>query len=537
VDTNVLYYGDNLEILRKYIPDESIDLIYLDPPFNSKATYNVLYKEQTGESSQAQITAFEDTWHWGLESERALQEIFASPIAPPAVKDFMSVMPKFLGKKTDMAAYLAMMCIRFLELRRILKDTGSIYLHCDPTASHYLKILMDAIFGVANFKNEIIWQRTNAHNMRIKGYVRANDTILFYTKSDTFTFNEQFTSYSPQQLKRYKPDENGRLYTGQDLTFSTINPNRQFEWRGTRPAPNRSWGASFEQLEEWYAKGLILLKIDGCPRLDGLKVYLDETNGIPLSTNWTDIPRIRNTASERLGYPTQKPEALLERIIKASSNEGDIVLDPFCGCGTALVEAHKLNRKWIGIDVTHLAISTMKWRLEKIFPNIHYIVIGEPKDLESAKDLANQDKYQFQWWAVSLIGGQPYGDKKKGADTGIDGYLYFMDEKNKVKKAIIQVKAGNVTVSHIRDLIGVVQREKAEMGIFFGLESATKPMQTEADSQGFYHSPLGKDYPKIQIFTIEQLLVGKKPDIPPWIAPVETPPVAKKSEGKAVKML
>jgi DNA modification methylase len=538
VETNVLYYGDNLEILRKYIPDRSIDLIYLDPPFNSKATYNVLYKEQTGEPSQAQITAFEDTWHWGLESEKALQNIFASPIAPSAVKDFMSVMPKFLGKKTDMAAYLVMMCVRLLELRRVLKDIGSIYLHCDPTASHYLKVVMDAIFGVNNFRNEIVWQRTNAHNMKVRGYVRTNDALLFYTSSDEFTYNEQYTVYSPQQLRRYKPDEKGRLYTGQDLTFSTVNPNRQFKWRGATPAPNRSWGASYEQLEEWYGQGRILLKKDGTPRLDGLKVYLDETKGIPLSTNWTDIPRVRNTASERLGYPTQKPEALLERIVKASSNEGDIVLDPFCGCGTALVMAQKLNRRWIGIDVTHLAISTMKWRLEKIFPNIQYKVVGEPRDLESAKELANQNKYQFQWWAVSLVGGQPYGDKKKGADTGIDGYLYFMDEKDKVKKGIIQVKAGAASVSQIRDLVGVIQREKAEMGVFLCLESATKPMQMEADSQGFYHSPLGKDYPKIQIFTIEQVVVeGRKPDIPPWIAPVDTPPTAKKVEGKTIKML
>ncbi len=537
MDTNVLYYGDNLEILRKYIPDNSIDLVYLDPPFNSKTTYNVLYKEQTGESSQAQITAFEDTWHWGLESEKALQEIFASPIAPAAVKDFMSVMPKFLGKKTDMAAYLAMMCVRLIELRRVLKDTGSIYLHCDPTASHYLKILMDAILGVGNFKNEIVWQRTNVHNAAGQ-YGRIHDIILFYTNGAAYIWNAVTLPYSSAQTRRYRKDEQGRLYTGQDLTASRPDSDSgKFKWRGTMPPSSRGWGYTEEQLEKWWTEGKILTKRDGTPRMDGLKVYLDEMPGKPLQSVWTDITRIANTSAERLGYPTQKPQALLERIIQSSSNEGDIVLDPFCGCGTALVAAQMLNRKWIGIDITHLAISTMKWRLEKMFPNIQYKVVGEPKDFESAKELANQDKYQFQWWAVSLVGGQPYGDKKKGADTGIDGYLYFMDEKNKVKKAIIQVKAGNVSVSQIRDLNGVVQREKAEMGVFLCLESVTKPMQMEADSQGFYHSPLGKDYPKIQIFTIEQLLEGKKPDIPPWIAPVETPPTAKKAEGKAIKML
>ena len=532
MDTNVLYYGDNLEILRKYIPDSSIDLIYLDPPFNSKATYNVLYKEQTGEMSQAQITAFEDTWHWGLESEKALQEIFASPIAPSAVKDFMSVMPKFLGKKTDMAAYLAMMCVRLLELKRVLKDTGSIYLHCDPTASHYLKILLDAIFGSLSFRNEIIWKRTSAHSDS-GNFGNAHDVILNYSKTDQFTHNKQYQPYDEGYVEshyRFK-DDKGRLYRTDNLTATGLSGGGYtYEWHGV----TKVWRCPIERMKELDEQGRIHYTKSGSAEYIR---YLDEMPGMPAQDVWNDISPINSQARERLGYPTQKPETLLERIIKSSSNEGDIVLDPFCGCGTAIVVAQKLNRKWIGIDITHLAISTMKWRLEKMFPNIQYKVIGEPKDLESAKELANQNKYQFQWWAVSLVGGQPYGDKKKGADTGIDGYLYFMDEKNKVKKAIIQVKAGNVSVSQIRDLIGVVQREKAEMGVFLCLESATKPMQMEADSQGFYQSPLGKDYPKIQIFTIEQLLEGKKPDIPPWIAPVETPPTAKKSEGKAIKML
>jgi site-specific DNA-methyltransferase (adenine-specific) len=532
MDTNVLYYGDNLEILRKYIPDNSVDLIYLDPPFNSKATYNVLYKEQTGEPSQAQITAFEDTWHWGLESEKALQDIFESPVAPPAVKDFMSVMPKFLGKKTDMAAYLAMMCVRLLELKRVLNDTGSIYLHCDPTASHYLKILMDAIFGSLSFRNEIIWKRTSAHSDS-GNFGNAHDVILNYSKTDQFTHNKQYQPYNEDYVEshyRFK-DEKGRLYRTSDLTAKGLSGGGYtYEWHGVKGL----WRCPIERMAEWDSKGRIRYTKSGTAEYIR---YLDEMPGMPAQDVWNDISPINSQARERLGYPTQKPETLLERIIKSSSNEGDIVLDPFCGCGTALVVAHKLNRKWIGIDITHLAISTMKWRLEKMFPNIQYKVIGEPKDLESAKELANQNKYQFQWWAVSLVGGQPYGDKKKGADTGIDGYLYFMDEKNKVKKAIIQVKAGNVSVSQVRDLIGVVQRERAEMGVFLCLETATKPMQIEADSQGFYKSPLGKDYPKIQIFTIEQLLSGKKPDIPPWIAPLDTPPTAKKAEGKAVKML
>jgi adenine specific DNA methylase Mod len=529
METNILYYGDNLEILRKYIPDSSIDLIYLDPPFNSKATYNVLYKEQTGEPSQAQITAFEDTWHWGMESEKALQEIFTSPIAPSAVKDFMSVMPKFLGKKTDMAAYLAMMCVRLLELKRVLKDTGSIYLHCDPTASHYLKIVMDAIFDAPNFRNEIAWKRFNFHADAYR-FGRVADRLLFYSKSVNFRFNRIRAQFSDEYVesKFTHYDADGRRFRLSDLN-PPANRGPIYEFHGV----TRAWRVTKEKMLQLEAEG----KIYSDSKVPQLKRYLDDLEGQAVHDMWIDIPAINSQANERLGYPTQKPEALLERIIQASSNEGDVILDPFCGCGTAIVAAEKLNRKWIGIDITHLAISTMKWRLEKMFPNIQYKVIGEPKDLESAKELANQNKYQFQWWAVSLVGGQPYGDKKKGADTGIDGYLYFMDEKNKVKKAIIQVKAGNVSVSQMRDLIGVVQREKAEMGIFLCLESATKPMQIEADSQGFYHSPLGKDYPKIQIFTIEKLMEGKKPDIPPWIAPIDTPPTAKKAEGKAIKML
>ena len=540
METNVLYYGDNLHILRKYIPDGSVDLIYLDPPFNSKATYNVLYKERTGEMSEAQIAAFEDTWRWGLESEKALQEIFESPIAPSAVKDFMSVMPKFLGKKTDMAAYLTMICVRLLELRRVLKDTGCIYLHCDPTASHYLKIVMDAIFGVVNFRNEIVWKRADTVKGNIgqgsRFFDRNTDSLLFYAKADSNIFNPIFKGYSQEYIEtsyRHVEPQTGRRYQLISMTApgGSAKGNPKYEIMGV----TRFWRYSKGKMQSLIDASLVIQSRPGVvPRR---KLYLDEGKGVSVQSLWDDVPALHSQAAERLGYPTQKPEVLLERIIQASSNEGDIVLDPFCGCGTALVVAQRLNRKWIGIDITHLAISIMKWRLEKIFPNIQYKVIGEPKDLAGAKELADQNKYQFQWWAVSLVGGQPYGDKKKGADTGIDGYLYFMDEKNKVKKAIIQVKAGGVSVSQIRDLIGVVQREQAGIGVFLCLESVTKPMQMEADSQGFYHSPLGKDYPKIQILTIEQLLEGKKPDIPPWIAPVDTPPTAKKSEGKSIKML
>ncbi len=540
MDTNVLYYGDNLEILRKYIPDSSVDLIYLDPPFNSKATYNVLFKEPTGEPSQAQISAFEDTWHWGLESERALQEIAASAIAPAPVKEFMSVLTKLVGKRTDMAAYLTMMCVRLLELKRVLKDTGSIYLHCDPTASPYLRVLLDTIFGPANFRNEIIWKRTTSHGDWKQGarqLGRVHDTVLFYAKSAKNTWNTPFVPFSSEQVEQqyYKVDVEGRRYRLVTPTAKKPGGDTSYEWKGVRPPKGRYWAYTKEKMEEMDRQGRLYYSSTGQPYII---YYLDERPGVAAQSVWTDVSPMSPTSKERLGYQTQKPLALLERIIKASSNEGDIVLDPFCGCGTAVVAAQRLNRKWIGIDITYLAIGLMEWRLKNMVPMPAYKVIGEPEDLASAVELVNKDKYQFQWWAVTRIGGQPYGDKKKGADTGIDGYLYYMDEKDKIKKAIISVKGGkNIHVNMVMELGHVIDREKADIGVFILLEKPTRPMLEEAAMKGFYHSPLGKDYPRIQILTIEEIFQGKTPDIPPWIAPITKPPSVKKAKSKAVRML
>lgn len=501
-----LYFGDCLHILREHIPDESVDLIYLDPPFNSKRDYSVLFKTPKGHESDAQITAFEDSWHWGKQAESEFAEIMAQ--SNTDVAEMMLALRKFL-KENDMMAYLTMMANRLLELHRVLKPTGSLYLHCDPTASHYLKVVMDGVFGKEMFQNEIIWQRTNAHNMKTKGWVRSNDTLLFFAKTPEYTYNEIYGDYSEAQLRRYRPDETGRLFTGQDLTFSSANKHRQFEWRGTKPPPNRSWGLSHEELEELLTKGLILTKKDGTPRLDGKKVYLDEMPGKLLTTNWTDIDRVGNTSSERLGYPTQKPLALLERIIQASSNEGDVVLDPFCGCGTAVHAAEKSGRKWIGIDITHLAIALIEKRLRDAFGDIAFEVHGTPKDLEGARELAQRDKYQFQWWACSLVNAQPYGGKKKGADSGIDGLIFFTDDDGLPKKIIVSVKGGeNVSVAMVRDLISVVDREKAVMGFFVTLADPTGPMSVEAVRAGYYESKHYGKFPKIQILTIESLLKG-----------------------------
>lgn len=503
-----LYYGDNLEILRRYVKDESVDLVYLDPPFNSAANYNAFFQEKDGSGAASQIKAFEDTWHWDIETKRAYDTVTEQP---GKVSDVMQAFYIFLGGN-DMMAYLTMMAPRLVELRRALKPTGSLYLHCDPTASHYLKLLCDAIFGGQYFQNEIVWQRTNAHNMRTRGYVRANDIILFYTKSEEFVFNEQYTEYGEAQLKRFKPDNKGRLYTGRDLTFSTVTKSRQFEWRGVKPPPNRSWGASLEQLEKWFSEGRILLRQDGKPRLDGLKVYLDETKGKPVTTNWTDIDRIRNTSLERLGYPTQKPVALLERIIQASSNPGDTVLDPFCGCGTTVDAAQRLGRKWIGIDITQLAISLIKNRLQETHgKRIKVETIGEPASAKDATRLANDDKYQFQWWALGLVGARPV-EQKKGADHGIDGKVLFRDDPKAAKpeQIIIQVKGGNPGVKDVRDLRGVLDREKAAIGVLIVLDKITGPMETEAASAGFYEHKTNKQkFPRLQLRTVKELMDGK----------------------------
>jgi site-specific DNA-methyltransferase (adenine-specific) len=413
-----------------------------------------------------------------------------------------------------MMAYLAMMAVRLIELHRVLKPTGSLYLHCDPTASHYLKLLLDGVFGARRYLNEIIWLRANAHNLKTRMWPRQHDTLLLYARGEVFTLNPIYEPYGQAQLRRYRPDENGRMYTGRDLTVSLVRRLRQFEWRGSKPPSHRSWGASRERLEQWYSDGRILLKQDGTPRLDGLKVYLDEEKGKQIGSVWADIDRVRNTAGERLGYPTQKPLSLLERVVQVSSNPDDLILDPFCGCGTTIHAAQKLGRAWIGIDVTHLAISLIERRLKDAFPGVAFEVHGTPKDLESAIDLARRDKYQFQWWAVSLVDARPYGGKKKGADGGIDGILFFRSDKDKTEKALVSVKGGeNVGVGMVRDLIAVVEREKAAVGVLISLAMPTRAMEREAAAAGLFEGPF-ESVPKIQIITLAELFQGIRPRIP-----------------------
>ena len=513
---NKLYYGDNLEVLQRYVKDESVDLVYLDPPFNSRQDYNVLFAEKDGTQSSSQIHAFEDTWEWNIDAQRAYEQIVEQG---GRVADALRAFKTFLFN-SDMMAYLAMMAPRLVELRRVLKETGSIYLHCDPTASHYLKILMDAVFGPQFYGTEIIWKRSSAHSdtkqgRRLHGHI--HDVILFYTKGVKWTWNPVFTEYDrsyTDAFYRHVEPETGRLYRLGDLTAARPGGDTEYEWKGVKPYKGRFWAYSRANMEKFDAEGRLVYAKSGMP---SYKRYLDEMQGVPLQDLWTDVPPIGPGAQERLGYPTQKPEALLERILKASSNEGDLVLDPFCGCGTTVQVAQRLNRRWIGIDITHLAIGLIKKRLSDAFgPEIKstYDVVGEPTDYAGAAALAAEDKYQFQWWALGQVGARPT-DQKKGADRGIDGRLYFHDDDSGQSKQIIfSVKAGGVSVPQVRDLVGVLTREKAQIGVFLSFDEPTKPMLREAAEAGFYKSTDGTTYPKLQILTIQQILDGKQPEYP-----------------------
>jgi site-specific DNA-methyltransferase (adenine-specific) len=508
---NKLFYGDNLDVLRQSITSDSVDLVYLDPPFNSQADYNVLFKAHSGQSSEAQIEAFEDTWHWNQSAERAFDDVMKGGNSD--VAEMLRALRAFL-KENDMMAYLTMMAVRLLELHRVLKSSGSLYLHCDPTASHYLKILMDGVFGAMNFRNEITWKRTSGHNDAVRQFGAVTDTILFYTKSDDYEFHVQYVPYSQSYIDTFyvHSDPDGRKWRRSDLRSPHPRPNLTYEYKGWQPHQN-GWAVSREVMERLDREGRLHFPKKPTGRIQ-LKRYLDEMPGQPCTNSWEDIPPIHALTAERLGYPTQKPVALLERIIQASSKEGDVVLDPFCGCGTTIHAAQKLKRQWIGIDITHLAISLIEKRLRDAFPGVSFEVHGTPKDLGGAYALAAQDKYQFQWWAVSLVDAVPYGGKKKGADSGIDGFIYFKPDGKATEKAIVSVKGGdNVNVAMIRDLAHVVGREKAKIGVFITLAEPTKPMQTEAVKEGFFETVFGK-FPKIQILTIEGLFAGKRPQIP-----------------------
>jgi len=532
---NTLYYGDNLEVMREHIPDESVDLVYLDPPFNSARDYNVLFKQAKKDENQAQITAFTDTWQW---SKRRYDEFFEDP-RNARLFDLMDALHKILGS-SEMMAYLVMMAPRLLDLRRVLKPSGSLHLHCDPTASHYLKLVMDVVFGPTRFLNEICWKRSSAHSdtkqgMRRCGRVR--DLLLVYTKSSDYTWNAQYTPYTAEYLEmeyRHVAPDGKRRYKETDLTAAKPggdtqydwyvkrhkgaqtrweadldeeyqNPRPEYEYRAVRPYNGRYWAYSKENLLRYVEENKIIHRETGMPRL---LQFADEMPGVPLQDLWDDIPPALGT--ENQGYPTQKPLALLGRIINASSNPGDVVLDPFCGCGTAVVAAEKLGRKWIGIDITFIAVDLMVSRLASDFglkPGKDYDVKGDPKDAYSARKLFEESPKQFEIWAVRLAYGVP--QPEKSGDKGVDGKVYFQDIDGKLQFAVCQVKGGHLTPGVIRDFAHVIEREKAAMGFFICLETPTKGMYNEADEIAFFTVGRRK-IPKFQIRTIKELLEDGK---------------------------
>ena len=559
--SNLLYYGDNLDILRRYVKDETVDLVYLDPPFNSNTNYNVLFAEKDGSKAASQIQAFSDTWTWNQESESAFAEIVT---AGGRVADCLQAFRTFLGE-CDMLAYLVMMAPRLMELRRTLKSTGSIYLHCDPAAGHYLKMLMDAVFGPVNFRNEIIWKRTSGHSDAI-GYGSVHDTILFYTRSALARWNDIFQPYDDGYVEQYYryTDNDGRRWMSDNIGAAGLTGGGyNYEWKGVQGY----WRCPISTMERLDTEGRIYYTKNGIPRR---KRYLDEAKGMPAQDIWTDVQALRSWHQERLGYPTQKPQALLERIISASSNPGDVVLDPFCGCGTTIAAAQALGRPWIGIDITHLAITLIKQRLKDSFGIEQVVratpsgkgetakvgeaaaeygqatkrpfhVVGEPASEPDAAALAASDPYQFQWWALGLVGARPV-EQKKGADKGIDGRIVFQGDKpGSFESVILSVKAGKTGAAHIRDLKGVLEREKAAIGVLISMQEATSPMKTEAVTAGFYESALwGRKYPKMQLFTVAELLAGKTIEMPPIRqvqATFKKAPKAMEKQGEQSKLL
>jgi DNA modification methylase len=529
-----LYYGDNLDILRRYLKDETVDLVYLDPPFNSAQNYNAFFHEKDGTEAASQIRAFEDTWSWNQESQKVYEELI---LQPGKVSEVMQAFHTFLGTN-DMMAYLAMMAPRLVELRRVLKPAGSLYLHCDPTASHYLKLLCDAIMGKENFRSEIIWKRTSAHSNATQNYAAVHDVILFYSHSDAPTWNRVYEDYDPEYVAEHfvHLDPDGRRFRRVDLVNPASRPNLVYDYKGYKPHPN-GWKITKEKMEQLDREGRLFFPKKGTEGRIRRKLYLDESLGVPVSDVWPDIKPIHASAAERLGYPTQKPLALLERIVNASSTPGDLVLDPFCGCGTTIDAAEKLGRKWIGIDITQLATSLIKNRLRDTYGDkIEIITVGEPTTPNEAFVLAEQDKYQFQWWALGLVGARPV-EQKKGADHGIDGKILFRDDLKAAKpeQVIIQVKGGKASVDHVRDLRGVLEREKAAMGVLITLQPPTKPMEVEAASAGFYEHKMNRQkYPRLQLRTVKELMDGKAIERPSSVAAVdETFRKAPKSKAKS----
>jgi DNA modification methylase len=552
---NKLHFGDNLDVLRNRVKDESIDLVYLDPPFNSQANYNVLFKEPGGAPAEAQVEAFRDTWEWGDSAAAAYDDVMRGA---GDVAVLLKGLRSWLGENA-MMAYLCMMAVRLLALRQVMKPTASLYLHCDPKASHYLKLILDAIFQHENFRSEVIWRRTGSHNKATR-WAPIHDVILFYTMAEQYTWNNPRRPYMLGHVKEhFELGDDGRYrtaYYGNVLTGSGTRRGESGEpWKGIDPtAKGRHWAipgklwedcgldatglSQHQKLDALYDHGFITLESgaawpmyervirpDDGPAASDLWTFQPYTEGTVFGTELgidDDVRWLSPRDAERIGYPTQKPVSLLERIIRASSKEGDVVLDPFCGCGTTIEAAENTKRQWVGIDVTHYAVTLIESRLQSTHPGINYNVEGRPTTLAGARDLAQRDKFQFEWWAAWRLGAQTY--RKRGADRGIDGNIFFKNGPYGDGRIIVSVKGGeHVGVDMVRDLRGVIEREEAEMGIMITLAEPTKPMMAEATNAGFVRKSAHGRLPRLQIVTIEELLDNRLPKLPPLPVPEQHP--------------
>lgn len=560
MDKNWLYYGDNLEVLKKNIPSESVDLVYLDPPFNSARNYNVIFSREGGThpaDASAQIEAFEDTWTWTPVTDQQYQEYVTGGL-PPRVADALTAMHTLLGEN-DASAYLVNMAPRIVELHRVLKPTGSIYLHCDPTMSHYLKLLLDAAFDPRNFRNEIIWRRTGAHG-KAKRFGPIHDVILYYVKSSEATWNGNSRPYMRGHVEEYfVKDEKGwrTNYYGNVLTGSGTRGGESGKpWRGIDPtAKGRHWAipgkllegledeivgmTQHEKLDFLYEKGIV--KVEEGDTWPSYERYITPADGTPTGDIWAYQPYTDGTVfgteagvdadvrwlsphdAERLGYPTQKPLSLLERIISTSSNPGDVVLDPFCGCGTTVDAAQKLGRHWVGIDITYIAVDLIEKRLAATYKEAiegTYLVAGIPHDKAAAYALFKKNPFDFERWAVAMINAQP--NAKQVGDKGVDGVAKFpLGMKKEIGRILVSVKGGKqLNPSMVRDLGGTVDAQKAQLGVLITLEAPTKGMIEAVNHAGnFVHPANNQAYPKLQIITVPELLSGKRPQLPPTYLP------------------
>jgi len=523
---NTLFYGDNLDVLRRNVSSASVDLAYLDPPFNSNRNYNVIFARKASSSDTAQIQAFGDTWRWTQVTEEQYVDLVNGGV-PNAVADALRAMHTLLGEN-DALAYLVNMAPRLVELHRVLKGTGSLWLHCDPTMSHYLKVMLDAIFGAENFRNEIIWQRTGSKGLMTRRLPTNHDVILGYQRSDAAVWNMDaaFIAYDQGDLptktavKYSHREPDGRAYRLDNLINPNTNrPNLTYEFLGI----TKVWRWTRERMQQAYADGLVVQSAPG--RVPQLKRYLDEQRGLPLSDVWSDIAPLNSQAAERLGYPTQKPLALLDRLIKLTTSEGATVLDPFCGCGTTIDAAIKLNREWLGIDITYIAVGLIQARLKDTYGNEiakTYKVEGIPRDLQGAQALFNASPFDFERWAVTLADGTP--NEKQVGDRGVDGVIRFLnDAKGKAEggRVLVSVKGGkSINPAMVRDLVGTVESQKAEMGVLITMVPPTPGMVEAANHSGTYTWPVNSQmFPKVQIITVPELLNFQRPKMPAALRP------------------